>query len=899
MDQSRLEERIASIAAWARRARAGAVRGADAIAAVVLEGLVFTWLSVWGVVRSIASAVGRTSAGRTLAQLGRGLFDRMRGLAPVVGDAFARARRSRSMRTIGGPLRYGVRWLDVHQRLHTRRARRFLRHYLVVLIDPDVPLRRRALHGAKGAGVMGAAAVAVLIAYTIVLIPFTPDRSRIVEAGTQHPSVVVDMSGELITRFRHVNREWIGLEEVSPYFLNALLVTEDRRFFEHSGLDLHRMFGAALSTAKGDVQGGSTLSQQLARNLFPAEIGRRVTIHRKLKELVTALKIEAVYTKEEILESYVNTVPFLFNAVGIEMAARTYFGKSAADLDVLESATLVGMLKGTSFYNPVRNPARAVERRNVILHQIALHGSLSPADLPDLLEAPVDVSFEVQPIRNSLAPHFTEQVRRWLIEWADEHDYNIYTDSLVVHTTLDLRLQKIAQSVLEEQTEALQAVADVEWASSRFRVHSSNAEAYLNLRARTEPFAYFWESENSIVRSYVKATDRYRGLIDSGVSDSTAIDSLLVNEEFVDSLRTERTRLEAGFIAIEPRTGHVRAWVGSRNFEEDQFDHVVQAKRQAGSTFKPFLYAAALEEGFSPYHRFTDRPVAIRTGGSIWRPENAGSFSYRDMTLREALTHSVNTVSAQLVDRVGAERVADLARRAGIRSELAEVPSIALGSSAVTLQEMVTAYSTLAAGGIYREPVTVLRVEDRFGNVLYEREPSEPEDVISEEVASEIVDMMRGVIDEGTGRRVRFAHSVRTDVAGKTGTTQEGADGWFLLMHPDLVAGAWVGFNDQRITFRSSYWGQGAHTALPIVGEFFRGALAHPELELENEPPPAPTVRYRRVNRRGVGGWLSDVFRGPELRRVVVERPRPVSDLGKRVDVESAGESRAQSAAAP
>ena len=887
---------MASIAAWARRVRTGTVKGADAVAAAVLEGLVFAWLSVWGFVRSIFAAVGRTAAGRTLAQLGRGAFSAMSRSALRVRDAVARGGQSHSMRAIAQPLRYGVRWLDVHQRLYVRRVRRLLRHYLLVLIDPDVPLRRRALHGAKGAGIVGGAAAAVLIVYVIVLIPFTPDRSRIVEAGTQHPSVVVDVSGELITRFRHVNREWIGLEEVSPYFLNALLVTEDRRFFDHSGLDLHRMFGAALSTAKGDVQGGSTLSQQLARNLFPAEIGRHVTIHRKLKELVTALKIEAVYTKEEILESYINTVPFLFNAVGIEMAARTYFGKSATDLDVLESATLVGMLKGTSFYNPVRNPERAVERRNVILHQMALHGSLSSADLPELLEAPVDVSFEVQPIRNSRAPHFTEQIRRWLIEWADEHDYNIYTDSLVVRTTLDLRLQEIAQSAVAEQAEALQAVADVEWASSGYRVHSSNAEAYLNLRERSDPFAYFWESENAIVHSYVKATDSYRSLIDSGVADSTAIDSLLTNEEFVDSLRAERTRLEAGFIAIEPRTGHVRAWVGSRDFEEDQFDHVVQARRQAGSTFKPFLYAAALEEGFSPYHRFTDRPVAIRTGGSIWRPENAGSFSYRDMTLREALTHSVNTVSAQLVDRVGAERVADLARRAGIRSDLDEVPSIALGSSAVTLKEMVTAYATLAAGGIYREPVTVLRVEDRFGNILYEREPPEPEDVISEDVASEIVDMMRGVIEEGTGRRVRFAHGVRTDVAGKTGTTQEGADGWFLLMHPDLVAGAWVGFNDQRITFRSSYWGQGAHTALPMVGEFFREALAHPELKLENEPPPPPKVRYRRVNRRGVGGWLSDVFRGPELRRVVIERPRPVSNLGKRVEEESGEKARAQAA---
>lgn len=885
MSDFRQKQRIDLLENTVRRIGEIAVDAANRAVDFLLEALVLVGLTVWSVLRRAGEVVGRTQAGQTLAALLRRVVQAARAshawksIRRTTVAGLQAVRRSEAY----GRVRYALRWADVHHRLYTLRARRYVRHYLYVLLDPEVPAGDRVIHGARGAGVTGGVAVAALIAYMILLIPLTPDRDRIRETGYQHPSVVLDARGELITRYRRVNREWVELEQVSPHFLNALLVTEDRRFFDHGGLDLKRVFGAALRTASGDLQGGSTITQQLARNLFPDDIGRQVSIERKLKEIVTALKIEAVYSKEEILESYVNTVPFLFNAVGIETAARTYFGKSAGDLNVLESATLVGMLKGTFFYNPVRNPERAVERRNLILQQLALRGALSPVELPDLLGSPLDINFAVQPIRDSRAPHFTEHIRRWLIDWADEHDYSIYGDSLVIHTTLDLRMQEIAREALEKEAEALQAVADVEWASRNVRLHSSNASTYLSVRRRADPFGYFWSSRDSLVHSYLRATDRYRHLKSAGIADSTVIDSLKADEAFIDSLKAERTRLEAGFIAIAPRTGHVKAWVGSRNFEEDQFDHVLQARRQAGSTFKPFLYAAALENGFDSNDRFVDQPVAINTGGSVWRPKNAGDYTLRRMTLREALTNSVNTISAQLVERVGAERVADLARRAGIRSELDEVPSIALGTSAVTLKEMVTAYATLAAGGIYREPVTVLRIEDRFGNILYEAETPEPKEVIPEHVTKELIDMMRGVIDEGTGRRIRFAYGIRTDVAGKTGTTQDGADGWFLLMHPDIVAGAWVGFNDQRITFRSNYWGQGAHTALPIVGRFFRASLNDATLNLEQRPPPPPKVRYVREPRRGVGGWFEDVFSGPKYRRVVTESERPKSDLGRRL----------------
>jgi penicillin-binding protein 1A len=597
---------------------------------------------------------------------------------------------------------------------------------------------------------------ALLLAYVLVLIPFTPSISDLRKAKSEVPSVLLSADGVVLAEFKRINRQWVPLARISRPAVDALIATEDHRFYEHHGIDFRRTAAAVLNTLRGRREGGSTLTQQLARNMYPQEIGRAVSLNRKVKEAITALKIEAIYSKDEILETYLNTVPFLYNAFGIEMAARTYFDKSADRLDVLESATLIGMLKGTSYYNPVLNPERALDRRNTVLEQMVIHGKLDGRRAEALVARPLRLDFERQDEQVGLAPHVAQQVKKWLIAWADREDYDIYADGLVVRTTIDSRLQKAANAAVARQLQHLQGLAD---------------------RARR------------------------RG--------------------------AERQLLQAGFLALDPRSAEVKAWVGSADFAQEQFDHVNQARRQPGSTFKPFVYGAAFAQGLSPEDVFVDEVVTFHErGGAVWSPRDASPPTHQPMTLRGGLVQSRNTITAQVMQRVGPQKVAELAYNLGVReSRLDLVPSLALGTSPVTLREMVTAYGTLANDGQYMgEPRLVARLEDRKGRVLALPPRPQAVEAMSRPRALQLVNVMRGVVDEGTGAAIRARYGIQADVAGKTGTTQDNSDGWFILMHPQLVAGAWVGFNDNRVTMGES-WGQGARSALPMVGDFFVQAL--------------------------------------------------------------------------
>ncbi|RYY98645.1 MAG: penicillin-binding protein [Comamonadaceae bacterium] len=683
----------------------------------------------------------------------------------------------------------------------------------------------------------GLTAAAMALSYVSSLIPKTPGVGDLRKVQAEQPSVIVTSDDVQLAVLRRANRQWVPLSDISPHVLDALLATEDQRFYQHHGLDLKRTAAAAFHTARGRLQGGSTITQQLARNLFPEEIGRAPTIERKIKEAITALRIEQVYGKDEILEIYLNTVPFLYNAWGIEMAARTYFDKPAADLDVIEGATLVGMLKGTSYYNPVTNPRRALQRRNIVLAQMGKFGKLDGQDLASLQARPLELDFERQDEPLGPAPHLAVQLRRWLVDWAERHGRDAYADGLVVRTAIDSRAQEMAVEALQRQADKLQKTADTQW-------NGRNG----------------WQAKGDLVAQFIRESAQFRAARARGASEQDAIATLRNDAEFMRALRDEKTRLQAGMVAIEPGTGYVRAWVGSRDFAIDQFDHVAQARRQPGSTFKPFVYGAAFEQGARAEDMLMDQAVEIQVGASeVWRPGDLGQPTGEPMALRDALAYSRNTVTAQLTHLVGPDRVAELARSMGVRdSKLDPVLSLGLGTSPVTLREMVTAYASIANSGQYVAPLVVLRVEDRDGKVLEAFDPAPPEQAITPVANGVLLDAMRGVVDRGTGTAIRTRHGLKGEFIGKTGTTQDNTDGWFILASPQLVAGAWVGYNDARLTMQDS-WGQGARSALPMVGDFFQQATKAKLVDAKAKFPKAPEASSQEP----MGNWWGALLTQP------------------------------------
>jgi penicillin-binding protein 1A len=681
--------------------------------------------------------------------------------------------------------------------------------------------------------------------YVASLVPLTPGVGDIQsKAKAEQPSVVLTADGKELVTFRHLNRQWVKLADISPNVVRALLATEDHRFYEHNGMDVRRTLAAALHTLMGDREGGSTITQQLARNLYPEQIGRAPTITRKIKEAITALKIERVYSKDQILETYLNTVPFLYNSYGIEVAARTYFSKPARELNVLESATLIGMLKGTSYYNPVTNPERSTQRRNTVLAQMVKFGQLAPAEFEHLKQQPLKVDFERQEQDLGAAPHLAQQLRRWLIDWGDRNGYDIYADGLVVHTTIDSRLQQFANAAVARETERLQKIATAAW----------------------KPGA-----NQQLLQAFMRETPQYHAAREHGAADADALRTLQADKDFVQQLWQRKTTLEAGFLAIEPATGAVKAWVGSRDFAHDQFDHVEQARRQPGSTFKPFVYGAAFEQGISPDEMLLDTPIEMQVDArTVWKPTDIEPSSNRPMSVRDGLVYSKNTITSQLMQRIGPVHVAQLARAMGVRqSKLDAVPSLALGTSPVTLKEMVASYGTIVNDGHYVEPMVVTRIERRGGGVLADFQPHAPEPALAASAAQTLLDVMRGVVDRGTGAGIRSRFGLKGDLAGKTGTTQDYTDGWFILMHPQLVSGAWVGFNDNRITMRSDSWGQGARNALYLVGDFVQQAekaslvdakatFPAPHLRPQPQLQPAPVTDPSLLAQEN--GWIGNGF---------------------------------------
>jgi len=711
-------------------------------------------------------------------------------------------------------------------------------------------------------------------AYTLYLVQGLPSIEELENPQTAIASEVRSRDGVVLDRYYIENRTYVPIDEISPNIVNALIATEDHRFFEHWGIDAERLAGLPYYWIQGRFQGGSTISQQLARNLY-RKIGRDVSVTRKLREMITAVQIEQNYTKREIIEMYLNTVEFANSTFGIESASRTHFGKPASDITVTEAATLIGMLRATHAYNPRFFPERSKNRRNVVLMQMHRRGFITQEVYENLSAEDIVLNYQPPSRSGRESRYFGEYVRQQVMEWTEENGYDIYSDGLTIYTTIDSRLQRYAERAVRERLAEFQPIFQGEW--------TSPGGDYMDL---------LWEEYPNFLRSFIRETDRYRnGFAKYNTNlESVVFDSLKADSAFVDSVKRARTRLQASFTAIDPTNGHVLAWVGGADYGQQQFDHVYQSRRQAGSTFKPFVYAVAIDNGYMPYHRFSKYPVSfIDRAGNRWSPRDpVVPDGPETVPLRAGLARSLNNVTVRLLPEIAgtpgtnrlndldpaARKIREMASNLGIDMSMSPAyPSIALGTSQVTLLELVSAYTTFANQGVHIDPIAVTRIEDKEGNVLVEYFPEYSQEAISPETAYILIDMMRGVIRggegyHGTGIRLRNTYNVQQDVAGKTGTTQNSADNWFVAMMPHIVMGAWVGGEDRRIRFpvnRPGSIGQGARTALPIVGSFINFATDDPDAPWSYdafEPPPgfimpepADDADESVDERRGRIGW--------------------------------------------
>lgn len=697
-------------------------------------------------------------------------------------------------------------------------------------------------------------AFVVLVGALMAVVAFDlPPTQAIENPQNELSTQLISADGVVLQRFySRENRTNVTLNEISPYVVDALIATEDARYYDHSGIDPKSFFAILKSMLTGGgMRGGSTIPMQLARNLYD-EVGENNKYIRKVKEYLVSVYFERKFTKTEILEAYLNTVNIYGNSYGIETTARRLFDKSAKDLKVEEAALIVGMLKGQGVYNPFRHPERTLNRRNTILDQMAKYGTLGTRfNLDSLQRIPLAKSLVLQEEEHvkGLAPYFREHLRDELLEWCDNHrkpngsKYNLYTDGLRVYTTIDSRMQAYAEAAVRQHLTALQKdfdktmnfgknildkdptlVADLMRLSERYqngkRAGKSDAEIEKEFRERIPMKVFSW----------------------SGPKDTTMTP--------LDSLRYFARFLETGVVSIDPTNGHVKAWVGGPDFRFFKYDHVAQGKRQVGSTFKPFVYATLFENNpeRTPCDRVLNQPIFFDLpDGKRWSPKNSGAEIGGFTTLRRGLSQSYNLVTAKLMSEVGPEAVTRTAYKMGIKSKLDPVPSLCLGTTDLSVLELTSGYATFANMGVFVEPLTIIRIEDASGNVLEEFAP-ESRTALDPSTAYLMVDMLKSVVDQGTATRLRSKYGLRQEIGGKTGTTQNHSDGWFVGITPNLVTGVWVGHADRRMRFSSITYGQGANMALPIWALFMKGVFEDTRIALPNVPFRRPEPFTRELN---------------------------------------------------
>lgn len=680
-----------------------------------------------------------------------------------------------------------------------------------------------------------------------------PTFDELENPKTNLATEIISADGKVLGTYYVENRSNVRYSELSHYMPEALISIEDERFTEHSGIDERALFRVAFGILTGRKKGGgSTITQQLAKNLFPRgeNLSKPQLVLRKFQEWITATKLEHNYSKEEIIAMYLNTVPFGHNAYGIRSAASTFFDKKPIDMNIEECALMAGVVNAPTRFSPVRNPESSKNRRNLVLKKMAENGFITQAECDSISMIPIDMShFSVKDHNSGQATYFREFLRGELTRWAqnttrsDGQPYNIYRDGLRIYTTIDSRMQHYAEEAVKEfMGKELQPMFYKHWKGQK------NA-----------PFSNVTADEiDHILETSMKRTERYRVLKNAGMpmdsikaefdrpvpmtifSWDGPIDTVMSP---MDSIRYYKWFLQASLISIESHTGHVKAYVGGLDYRFFKYDHVTQARRQVGSTFKPFLYSLAMQEGeYTPCTRIPNIQYNIQLeDGNVWSPGNSGSHVGEEVTLKWALAQSNNWISAYLMNQFGPNAVIAQARRMGVESPIEAVPAICLGVCDLKLIEMVGAMSTFANQGVYIKPMFITRIEDKNGNVIA-RFSSEESEAMSELTAYKMVELMKGVVQSGTGIRLRSTYGFNNPVAGKTGTTQKQSDGYFMGITPDLTTGVWVGAEDRSVHFRSTQLGQGSHTALPIWAIYMKKVYADKNLNISKGDFPKPNI---------------------------------------------------------
>ncbi|APG59597.1 penicillin-binding protein 1A [Christiangramia salexigens] len=673
-----------------------------------------------------------------------------------------------------------------------------------------------------------------------------PGTSELKDLKQNKATQILASNGGLLGKFYVYDRQPIEFSKLPPHLIQALIATEDVRFYEHDGIDnrsLLRVFFKTILLQDESAGGGSTISLQLAKNIYGRkDYGEIGILVNKLQEAIIAKRLEDVYTKNEIIELYFNTVPFSDNTYGIESASLKFFNKHTSELKLEEAAVLVGMLKASHYYNPRIFPERSRLRRDVVLMQMAKYGYLSMEEAQELKLRPLTLNYRNYSPNTGLAPYFREQVRKSLskvldtLKNKDGKKYNIYRDGLIVKTTLDYNMQQLAEEAMLDHMSKLQ------------EAHEASYGKYAP-----------WKTDKKLIMDKIKASDRYKKLQSKGLSQAEIHEELektRPTEVFeysgtetreistIDSIAHYLKFLNSGLLAVNPENGGVKAWVGGVDFRYFKYDHVSQSKRQVGSTFKPIVYTAALENGMDPCSYFSVREVTYDNG---WTPSNSsseGDDPDMNYNLKTALSRSMNTIAVKVLMETGIGNVITQAKKMGISSDLPAVPSIALGTASLGLDELTEAYTSYVNDGYSAKPYFITRVEDAEGNLLAQFKPEIAErKAFSETNRQLMLNMMQATVNEGTATRLRTTYGLQNDIAGKTGTTQDNKDGWFVGITPNLVCVTWVGSDDHRIGFRNTAIGQGANSALPIFAKLYEKMNSQPEFNKITQarfaPPPS------------------------------------------------------------